>query len=192
MNIHQTPENPLSPTGQKQARAIAGRIKNIKGLDFILSSNLNRAEQTAQIISEATGLPVTLTGLAVERKLPTEVIGTPWHGEVMTSLKKIMEEHKDDPSWHYSDEENFYDQRNRAQKLLIEIEEYGEKNILLVSHGHFIRLIVGLMMFGNEITPDEFDKLEKFMNTINTGITICERKDDRWKLWTWNDHAHLG
>lgn len=51
-------DSALSETGQRQARALAERLKS-QGVTAIFSSPLGRARTTAEALSEAVGLPVT-------------------------------------------------------------------------------------------------------------------------------------
>jgi broad specificity phosphatase PhoE len=47
---------PLSDAGRDQARALAGRVSDA-GIDSLVSSDLQRATETAQIVAEALALP---------------------------------------------------------------------------------------------------------------------------------------
>jgi broad specificity phosphatase PhoE len=47
---------PLSDAGRDQARALAGHVSDA-GIDSLVSSDLQRATETAQIVAEALGLP---------------------------------------------------------------------------------------------------------------------------------------
>jgi broad specificity phosphatase PhoE len=51
-------DSALSDTGRRQARALAERLKS-QGVTAIFSSPLGRARTTAEVLSEAIGLPVT-------------------------------------------------------------------------------------------------------------------------------------
>lgn len=51
-------DSALSDTGQRQARALAERLKS-QGVTAIFSSPLGRARTTAEVLSAAIGLPVT-------------------------------------------------------------------------------------------------------------------------------------
>ncbi len=51
-------DSALSETGRRQARALAERVK-AHGVTAIFSSPLGRAMTTAEVLAEATGLPVT-------------------------------------------------------------------------------------------------------------------------------------
>jgi len=61
-------DHPLTPTGCRQAQALARRWK-AQGIhfDWVLASPLVRARQTAEIIAEALGLDVTLEPIWIER-----------------------------------------------------------------------------------------------------------------------------
>ncbi|MEO6886946.1 MAG: histidine phosphatase family protein [Jatrophihabitantaceae bacterium] len=52
-------ELPLSPDGESQAAALAGRSSSFGAVDAIVSSPLLRTRQTAETIAEALGLPVS-------------------------------------------------------------------------------------------------------------------------------------
>lgn len=64
--VLQPADTPLSATGQRQAQALAQRLKDV-GLAGILSSDLPRALQTAQALAQATGLPLRTTPRLHER-----------------------------------------------------------------------------------------------------------------------------
>lgn len=51
---------PLTERGRKQVRAMASSLAKMNRIDKIYSSPLKRASQSATIVAEATGAPVTL------------------------------------------------------------------------------------------------------------------------------------
>lgn len=55
--VMQPADTPLSPCGLAQARAAAARLRTLRP-SAILASDLLRARQTAEAVSDATGLPV--------------------------------------------------------------------------------------------------------------------------------------
>lgn len=206
-DLHQHPEDPLSRTGIKQAKALAERFTKIP-IDKILSSDYIRAKRTAEYIAEATRKPIELTKLLRERKRPSELIGKPFKSSETRKTYRLLYNHSHDPNWHYSDEENFYDAVKRAEHFVEFVENQKEKNIVVVSHGAMIKFIVAVMMVERDkflLTPELFNRLYYFYRASNTGITICEKRTldfvsdkvethirRRWHLVTWNDHAHLG
>lgn len=56
----------LNETGREQARQVAERLAN-EQIDVVVASDLRRAMQTAEYISERLGLPITTTPLLRER-----------------------------------------------------------------------------------------------------------------------------
>ena len=64
--VLQPPDTPLGPRGREQAAAVGRRFANA-GLVGIISSDLARARETAQAISQATGLPILESPLLQER-----------------------------------------------------------------------------------------------------------------------------
>jgi probable phosphoglycerate mutase len=74
--VLQTPDVPLSPRGQEQARRLARRLA-AAGIARILSSDLARAALTAEALREATGAPLAQEPLLQERNLG-DLRGTPY------------------------------------------------------------------------------------------------------------------
>lgn len=64
--VVQPADTPLSPRGQLQAAAAAERIVRLKPV-ALLCSDMPRAQQTAQAVAEATGLPLRTDPLLQER-----------------------------------------------------------------------------------------------------------------------------
>jgi len=190
---HQKHDTSLSETGRKQARVLAERATRIP-VEIILSSSYIRARETAEIIAAAAkNLRVEVTDVLREFKRPSEIVGKNIHDPDVTRIKALVSEHFGDEQWHYSDEENFFDLRERATSFLSEVSKRPEKHVLVVSHGGIIRYIVAVMLFGDVLTPDVGRLFFDGLATTNTGLTVCERREDQtWRLITWNDHTHLG
>lgn len=120
---------PLNETGEKQAQETASKFRNIE-VDMILVSPLKRTLQTAQYISQITGVPITIEERLIERSF----------GD--------MEGHQSREDWNIKmmlDYEKNYDIENiepiqslfkRVYDFLDEIiEKYKDKNLVLVTHG---------------------------------------------------------
>lgn len=120
---------PLNETGKKQAQETASKFRNID-VDMILVSPLQRALQTAQPISQITGVPITIEERLIERSF----------GD--------MEGHQNREDWNIKmmlDYEKNYDIENiepiqslfkRVFYFLDEItEQYKDKKVVLVTHG---------------------------------------------------------
>ena len=64
--VLQPADTPLSPTGLRQADALAGRLARL-GLAAIVSSDLPRALRTAEAVATASGLAILTSALLHER-----------------------------------------------------------------------------------------------------------------------------
>jgi broad specificity phosphatase PhoE len=191
-HVHDNPEVGLTETGMMQARTVAKRFKKIE-IDAIVSSHYLRAEQTARVINKITKKEIVFTELLKEAVIPSEIVGKKIDSAEVLLIRAQMREHRNDPDWHYSDEENFFDVRNRAMRALEYIKRVECERVLVVTHGTFLRMLIGVMMLGDRLVPDMHLDISHFLTTNNTGITVCEVSDSgAWKLVTWNDHAHLG
>lgn len=188
---HQHPHTPLSPKGREQARAAAECVKHLP-IDCIYASDYERAKQTAEIINEVLQKDITFTQLLRERRRPSEIQGQQADDPNILKIQQAIEDHWNDPNWYYSDEENFFDVKARAEEFISVLQSETKENIAVVSHGGITRFIISLLMFGDNLTPQLFNQFYMFMKMTNTGITVCEYNDEVWKLLTWNDYAHLG
>lgn len=188
--IHQNGAVPLSKEGLKQAKRVGKRLTKIP-VDRIISSPFARAKQTAELIGEAMGKQVAFSSLFVEIKRPTEIEGRPVHDPEVLTIKTKIVENWHDPHWRHSDEETFYDIKGRAMKALKYLATLKSENVVVVIHGEILRMLVSVMIFGEDLDAHQFKKMRVFFNLSNTGLTICEYEKGSWKLVTWNDHAHL-
>ena len=107
-----------------------------------------------------------------------------------------------DKTFRHSDEETFWDLEARAKEALALILEREEEKIIVVTHGLVLKMMFGVMIFGDALSPEMFARFRHSLRNSNTGITICEYEPDRvpdidhaytgWRCITFNDHAHLG
>lgn len=191
-NIHRDHTPSLSKEGEQQAAAVAKRFSRI-AVDAVMASDYVRARETADEIARVTGKEIIEIDLLREQKRPSEIIGKQKDDPEAVAVRKEIVAHKNDPFYHYSDEENFFEFRKRAQEFLHFLSGRDEESVVAVSHGRMTRMLVAVMMHGEVLTPDLFGRLYAFLGISNTGITLCRSGDkNAWQLITWNDHAHLG
>lgn len=128
----------LNENGKRQARELAMRMKD-KHLDAILSSDLRRAIETAEIIADGRELNVETTPLLRERD---------WGGFTGKYIPSIQ-----NAVWP-NDIEGLEELRGRASRFLDLIRErYADKSVLAVGHG-IINKAIQSVYFGramNEI-----------------------------------------
>ncbi len=190
-SMHQPHDSKLSEKGTTQAQFVARRFSNIP-ISKIVSSPFERAKQTAELIASNTGHTVIYSDLFVERKRPSQFENRHTEDNVVLEIKAQIKQNYHDENWHHSDEENFADVKKRATNAIKYLEENDCESIVVVTHGAFLRAIIGVMMFGQNLTSQEEVRIRHFMMVGNTGVTLCEFEESMWKLIVWNDQAHLG
>lgn len=187
-------EAELTDAGRRQAAAVAERAKRLP-IETIISSTMRRAQDTAQAISDATGVSVESSDLFVERLTPASFLGGSWEDAEFVARFRAWER------TFFSDEgiedgENFPAIQARARAALRYLEERPESNLLVVTHGFFLRVLVGTVMLRDTFDADDMQALYESIITRNTGITVLQHRGDYakdgWGMLTWNDHAHLG
>ncbi len=185
-NFNQMDNEPLSEKGRQQAKAIGKRFESIK-IDKVVTSPMERAMETAKEIATE----IEISPLFAEIRKPKNLIGRskdePEVGEILGKIEEMILK---DPGWHYDDEENFFDVKDRGLEALEYLENLDEENVVVVAHARMITILVGLMMFGKEFSPELLVKFKSFFRMGNTGITVCNLNEGKWKLFCWNDRSH--
>jgi probable phosphoglycerate mutase len=195
------PLSELTDRGREQAAYIATRCKNLP-LDIIVSSTFVRAKDTAQIIADQVGKTIEYSDLFVERRRPSEEIGVRRDSALFSKVGAAMRAHFPEPGWRYSDEENFDDLKERAGTALRYLAARPEQHLLVVTHSFFLRTLLARAIFGDSLTGKECQDVLRGFEMENTGITILHHQPEEyytvpgseieWRVWVWNDHAHLG
>lgn len=192
--IRQGPDSPLTAKGKKQATFIANRSKNLP-VEVVISSTMLRAKETADIIVSAISKPLEMSELFIERRRAKEEVGKPKDDVAAIEAGKQIRANFHIPGFRFSDEENFEDLKSRVKEALEFLKERQEENILVVTHGFFMRVVMAYVTLGDELTGAQCEQFVRVFHMENTGLTIlgCDTtKENPWWLWTWNDHAHLG
>lgn len=162
---------PLNESGRRQARALAERLRG-EEWDYIFSSDLSRAKETADLVAEALGLSVQ-----TDERLREEGYG---EAEGTTKEERISRwgsEWKSLPLG-IEDQESV---TARGMSFIRDVSNrYPGKNILIVSHG----ALLGLTL--KSLIPHE--DTEDFLH--NTSITLL-RHESRWECELYNCAKHL-
>ncbi len=175
----------LDETGLAQAHAAAERMVSFK-LDAIYSSDLRRAAQTAQIISQRIKMEVIAVpelrewnlGHLEKRKLSDLKAEYP---EIIKSFQHDLEGDVLVPGG-----ESCFQFRERVASFLDWIvQKHRGKKLLLVTHGGTMRCIfhhlIGNVAVSNLLPAQS-----------NGGYSrIYYRASGEWQLDTWNDTSHL-
>ncbi len=190
--IHQDNSVSLSELGVSQSTVLAKRFQTVP-VDLVIASPYARAQQTAEIIGKTISKPIQTSPLLIELKRPSVIEGRHMDDPEVVKIKEDIESNVHNPDWKHSDEETFFDIRARAITFLKQLDSMADENVLVVTHGHFIKAVVGVMMYGEALTPVHDRAFTNTFAMSNTSITACERKPgERWTVLQWNDDAHLG
>ena len=138
----QAPDAPgLNETGYAQALALYEQLKEIK-ISAIYSSDLLRARQTAELIAEPLGLPVTLEprlreiNLGVWEGMPSEEIKANFPKELASRARNPFHERAP----------NGESPREVAERVFMAINEIVNKHrdefVLIVAHGISLAVII--------------------------------------------------
>lgn len=191
----QSPTTPLSEAGRIQATHIADRCAQL-GIEHIVASTMTRAADTAQIISNRIHTTITYTDLLVEKHQISTNHNRPHTDPEVVRSQELYWKNFEENDFRIADEENFNDLKNRAREALYLLENRPEETLLVVSHGLFLRIVFGYMLFGDQLSAYECRCLAHNLKTTNTGLSKAiyntEIDHPHWSLIVWNDHAHLG
>ncbi|MHB8652046.1 MAG: histidine phosphatase family protein [Minisyncoccota bacterium] len=193
--VFQSPDSPLNEKGIKQAESIAQRVSKLS-FEALITSPFERAKQTAEAITKATGKEAEYSEFFVERVKPTYINGKPYTDEKASTLWREWEKSLHTPGMRAEDGENFDDLIARADKALAFLNSREEQSLVVVTHGYFLRTIVARVLLGNLLSGEVFKSIQKTAATENTGLTVLQYRSGfeeqlTWRLWIYNDHAHL-
>lgn len=170
----------LTPLGIEQVKRLAHRLKDEK-IDAIISSDLERNKQTLAEITKFHHLPVRYLPLIRE-----------WNvGEFDLRKKEEFREARaqsglSKATFRPKDGENFYDMMERAKVFLKLIKsEYKGKNVLVATHGDFIRAFISVLL--NRAIEDAPDIQQQ-----NAALNIFDITPYEVKIIAMNSVEHLG
>jgi probable phosphoglycerate mutase len=174
---------PLTPHGRDQATAVARALAREGGLVTILSSDLVRAVQTAQLVSQATGVDVTTTPELRERSVGiftglTFAEAADRHPEAYAAMMRR------DPNACVPEGETTWQCAARAAACFDRaLARHSEGRVLFVSHAFTINLLLRrLFMLADS----------EFFQTDNCALhRLKRRRDGGWTVVALNDRAHL-
>lgn len=189
-NIVQGLHNELSERGMRQAIQIAERAKGIS-FSRLISSDAVRTRDTAQKIADATGTSIEFSELFREIKRPDSMIGIARNTKRYKEFLLMEDDHLAEKDWRYEDGETFFDAQERAHRALAYLEDIEDEEILVVTHGHFLRHLAFAILMQKHILPEVWRMFSTSLPTSNTGVSVFLHSEEHWRLFTWNDHAHF-
>ena len=169
----------LSKEGTEQAKKVGERLKNER-FDFIYSSDLGRATQTLkEIIKYHPNIPVQYT------KDLREATSGIFDGRPREEREKHRRKSKQKLyDYRPPKGESFHDVEVRIQKIIDElVEKHPDKNVLLVTHGRWIKILLGMI--------DEQYKTNNLRINFTSVSMIEIDKKKKHKIHTLNSFEHL-
>jgi broad specificity phosphatase PhoE len=176
---------PLTDTGRAQARALAERWKkeNVK-FDFLISSPLVRAKETAEIIASALDLKVELDPLWLERD-NGDFAGLTAH-EVRQNFQHPPFSTPYDAVGR--DGEGDWELFLRAGHALHSLLKREPARYLIVSHGGLLNQVMHAVV-GAHPQANNAGARFRFGNTAFAQLMYYSHQH-RWTIGKLNDHAH--
>lgn len=173
----------LSEIGRQQAKALAARLAQVRA-KAIYSSDLKRAQQTAQEIAAACGLELVLDDRLRERNMGV-IQGMRWE-EVKEEYPEIVKRMKSaDPTYRIPDGESTEQVIKRVERWLANITRaHAGGTVIAVTHGGVLNVLFRLLL---GLPPGRFRRLKLFNASLNRFV----RENGKWYLVTWGDICHL-
>jgi 2,3-bisphosphoglycerate-dependent phosphoglycerate mutase/probable phosphoglycerate mutase len=174
----------LTAEGHQQAAAVAPTLAAL-GPDRVISSDLRRAVDTAEVIGAACGLPVKFDARLRETHLGL------WQGHTVAEIDQdhpgAIAAWRSDPTWAPPDGESRVAVVARSRPVVDELDaefadEVASTTVLLVAHGGLIAgLVTGLLELPTEVWPS-------FGGLGNCRWAVLARREDhpRWRLAGYN------
>ena len=144
--------SPLTARGCAQAEEVAKRCTQLP-IEAILASTMNRAQETAQIISNKLGKGFETFPFLVERRRASGMVGKASDDPEFLEIQQAIENNFTTPGWRHSDEENFDDLKARALQIIDFLATRPEQNILVIAHGYILKIISEVRV-GNVCSAD--------------------------------------
>ena len=165
---------PLNETGRLQAESLANRLVSEEDWDLIISSDLSRAKETAEIIGSRLHLPVSHFDTRLRERSGGKIEGT-------TEEERLEKWGAD---WRELDlaMEDLDETAERGLACIEDVlENFKGQRVLLVSHG----ALIGLTL--KKILPEQFQQT----SLDNTSVTILRNIESQWDCPLYNCTAHL-
>ncbi len=177
---------PLNAHGREQIKRLANFVRHI-GLTKLVSSDIQRAKETAEILAEVLGFEPTL-----DMRLRERHIGH-WQGLTVPEIRGWYPEEyaavtEDQESYVITDGESFGQLRARLREALQDIIAEADTNtedvaVGIISHTTAIRVLIPELISDADLDDVNFG---------NSSVTSLMRTEDgSWQLVAVNDGLHL-
>ncbi len=187
----QFPDTPLTEAGHQGAQAVAERFRHVL-VDELIVSPFLRTQQTAEHIYNVVQKPSVTFEAFHERMQPVSVRGKRFDSEKGSRYLQEYTSLYTDAQVTQEGFENYYAVQARVVACIAMLEQSDKENIVVVSHGAFIRSVTSFLLLGKQADILHMMAIDAALHTMNNaGVTEFTYENGIWKLFTWNDHAHF-
>jgi len=176
-------DTPLTDLGRRQAAAVGATLKVFKSV-ALYSSPYVRAVQTAEIIGEHLGLPVVKSTRLREQGL------SDWEGRTWKDIAAAdpeIAQRRNNEGWWFCPPggEPRLRVRHRMLAFVSEMEEqHKDATVVAVTHAGALYFLVHALI-------DKVPIGRTHIRTFNCGFSVVEADDERMRLTSLNEIAHL-
>ena len=177
-------DSPLTLEGIRQAEALAPRLARLDTCSTLYTSDLRRAEHTAELVS-APGHHKIVTDPGL-RERNYGVFQGKQKKTVATEFPDVWQAYRSgNPDYVIPDGESHRQFHERVVDVMTRIaDSHAGQAVAAVSHGGtlgvFMKCVLGLAVEA----PRPFD-------VGNSSLSIVERRDGKWRIRTLGEMAHL-
>jgi len=156
-------EGDIAPKGYEQIERLVSRLQS-EHFDYCYSSDANRCRILAEVISQSQGISLKYSSLF------REINNGVWSGSKKADIERLSL--ADPINAKPKNGESLQDLANRAVLGLELIKSCGGERNVLISHGWFLKIFLGLQLEMNPL--DAITKL-KFSNCAISEIELKEQ-----------------
>jgi probable phosphoglycerate mutase len=184
---------PLDPLGELEASSLAARLVSQEaGTPWIVSSPLQRATATAQIVADAFAADGRPTPVQLEPGL-MEVAQGAWQGRTHAELEVAEPD-----AYHAWAATGGLHEPPGGEPVAVAAERAGAtiqsllaagdggpaQTLCCVSHGGILSLLAGRL-------AGMSDEAAWGLHLDNASLSVLERNEGGWRIEAWNDTSHL-
>ncbi len=176
-------DSALTENGITQARFLAEGLRG-RGIEYLYSSDLGRARQTAEFIAAGLGLPVQTDSRLREQHLGC--IQGMTQAEFLARFPELSAQlESGDPDRGYPGGESPRQHYERCVACCQELaEQHPGGRLLVVAHGGVLNCLLVHALGKKLLEPRRF-------SLFNAAINSFQIVNGAWRLDTWGDIAHL-
>ena len=172
---------PLTARGHKEAQKLGERLTKEKiKFDRVYCSPLYRSLQTMDELLKAK-IKVKEENIEINELLK-EINRKEFEGKPRELYYVQKEKSKSPEDYRCRGGESENDVKKRAQKFLRLIRKKGDKTILIITHGHFLRHFMALLGFPSGLSHP---------HGCSLSLVEVSSEKEKPKLIFWNDISHL-